>query len=85
MFTEDVVVPYSGTGSLLLEPQSTNLITYSEDFSVFWELNSLSSELNSIISPDGTQNASKLTITGIVPNVRHYSFLTTNNTYTISC
>jgi hypothetical protein len=25
------VVPYSGEGSLLLEPQSTNLITYSED------------------------------------------------------
>ena len=32
-FTEDVVVPYSGEGSLLLEPQSTNLVTYSEDFS----------------------------------------------------
>ena len=31
--TEDVVVPYSGEGSLKLEPQSTNLITYSEDFS----------------------------------------------------
>lgn len=26
------VVPYSGEGSLLLEPQSTNLVTYSEDF-----------------------------------------------------
>ena len=30
--TEDVVVPYSGEGSLLLEPQSTNLMPYSEDF-----------------------------------------------------
>ena len=30
-FTENVVAPYSGTGSLLLEPQSTNLVTYSEE------------------------------------------------------
>jgi hypothetical protein len=46
--------------SLLLEPQSTNLVTYSEDFSE-WTIDSQSSIIsNSIISPDGTLNATKL-------------------------
>ncbi len=31
-YENGVVVPYSGEGSLLLEPQSTNLVPYSEDF-----------------------------------------------------
>jgi hypothetical protein len=51
----------SGEGALLLEPQRTNLITYSEDFSnAAWiKLNS-SITSNVVISPDGTQNADKL-------------------------
>jgi hypothetical protein len=63
-FTENVVVPYSGTGSLLLEPQSTNLVTYSEDFSQWSTLNGSSVDLNFAISPDGTQNASKFNFNG---------------------
>ena len=56
------VVPNSGCGSWLLEPQSTNLITYSEDFSnSFWLIQNLSVTLNSIISPNGNLNATKLT------------------------
>jgi hypothetical protein len=48
-------------GALLLEPQRTNLVTYSEDFSNnFWLIQNLSASLNSIISPDGTLNATKL-------------------------
>jgi hypothetical protein len=44
---------------LLLEPQRTNLITYSESFSQW--TNSNSSDLsNQLISPDGTLNADKL-------------------------
>ena len=45
--------------SLLLEPQSTNLITYSEDFSQ-WNQQGASITSNSAISPDGTLNADKI-------------------------
>jgi len=46
--------------SLLLEPQSTNLLTYSEDFSdSSWTSQAVGATVtsNSIISPDGTLNA----------------------------
>jgi hypothetical protein len=47
--------------SLLVEPQRTNLLTYSNDFSnVIWIKNSSTITANSIISPEGTTNASKL-------------------------
>ena len=47
---------------LLLEPQRTNLITYSESFSnAFWLIQNSSITLNITISPDGTLNAAKLT------------------------
>ena len=52
----------TGAEAFLLEPQSTNLITYSEDFSnSFWLIQNLSVTLNSIISPNGNLNATKLT------------------------
>jgi hypothetical protein len=51
------VVPNSGCGSWLFEPQSTNVVPYSEDFSQ-WTLSSNASvNANQTISPDGTQNA----------------------------
>jgi hypothetical protein len=57
-------------GHLLLEPQSTNLITYSEDFSE-WN-NSTTSDATSVInSPDGTQNATTLTATTGNGSVNH--------------
>jgi hypothetical protein len=46
----------SGFGSLLLEPQRTNLITYSEDFSQWQKLNSTVTS-NDVTSPDGKINA----------------------------
>ncbi len=46
-------------GAMLLEPQSTNLITYSEDFSQ-WSSNGGGVTSNQTISPDGTLNADKL-------------------------
>ena len=50
-------------GALLLEPQSTNLITYSEDFSQSaWFKTGLSVNSNQIISPDGTLNADEVNI-----------------------
>jgi len=54
-------VPYSGEGSLLLEPQSTNLVTYSEDFSE-WSINDLTLE-SGYLAPDGSTNAYKVTRT----------------------
>jgi len=51
-----------GCPHLLLEPQRTNLIEYSEDFSNgYWIKTNTAIQLNSSISPDGTLNASKLT------------------------
>ncbi len=46
------------TGHLLLEPQSTNLIPYSEDFSnSSWSKVNVTVTSNQVISPDGTVNA----------------------------
>ncbi len=51
-------------GHILLEPTSTNLITYSEDFEQWTEEANIDVTNNSITSPDGTQNAAKLQLTG---------------------
>ena len=51
----------SGCPSLLLEPQRTNLFTYSEDFSNgSWTKTNASVLSDQIVSPDGTTNADKL-------------------------
>ena len=50
----------STEGVLLLEPQRTNLITYSEDFSDAYWTKSGVSLTDGFISPDGTSNAFKL-------------------------
>ena len=47
-------------GALLLEPQRTNLITYSEDFTS-WSNSNITATNDLGISPDGTLNAAKLT------------------------
>jgi len=58
------VVPYSGEGSLLLEPQSTNKITYSEDFSQSsWFTSGVTLESGQI-SPRGDTSAFKLSFAG---------------------
>jgi hypothetical protein len=54
----------SADGVLLLEPVSTNLITYSEDFSQWSAINNVVVTDNFTTSPDGTQNASKFTFDG---------------------
>jgi hypothetical protein len=47
--------------SILVEPQRTNLITYSEQFdNVIWLKQNATITANSIISPDGTTNADSL-------------------------
>ena len=60
----------SGCPSLLLEPQRINLITYSEDFTdSSWIFDDATLISNSVVSPDGTQNAS--TLIGNTVNSRH--------------
>ena len=54
------VVPDSGCGSWLLEPQSTNLITQSELFSDAVWTKSGTTVTSGFLSPDGTTNAFKL-------------------------
>ena len=62
-------IDYSnGCGSLLLEKQSTNLVTYSESFDNAYWTKTGSSVTSGFTSPDGTTNAFKLvedTSTGI--------------------
>jgi len=53
-------------GALLLEPQRTNLVTYSEDFSnAGWTKTNSNITSNAIISPDGSLNADKLVATSV--------------------
>jgi hypothetical protein len=54
------VVPDSGCGSWLFEPQSTNLITYSEDFSSYFNVSELFVTENYSLSPDGQNNSTKI-------------------------
>ena len=68
------VVPNSGCGSWLLEPQSTNLIPYSEDFSQ-WDLKQGTETLNYGISPDGTQNSTRIVFAS--SNLQFSEFITT--------
>ena len=53
-----------GCPSLILEPQRTNLITYSEDFSnAYWSISRIESPyIADVLSPDGTLNAFTLEI-----------------------
>ena len=52
-----------GNGHFLLEPQRTNLVTYSEDFSHSnWQKGRTEVLLNTAISPDGNFNASTLSV-----------------------
>ena len=66
-----------GCPSLLLEKQSTNLLTYSEDFNS-WLNAGGTVTTNTAISPDGTQNADTLT------GARYQSGLGTG-VFTFSC
>jgi len=70
--------------SLLLEPASTNLITYSEDFSQ-WDKNATTTiTLNDATSPDGTQNATSIFSVGAGSRVGLNTSITSGTTYTLS-
>ncbi len=73
-----------GTSSLLVEPQRTNLITYSEDFSDSSWINTYTITPNSIISPDGTLNAYKITLGTGNGNLRTLNSVSSNTDYVFS-
>ena len=64
--------------SLLLEPQSTNLLPYSEDFSQ-WTVAQCTLTSNYGLSPDGTQNSTRAVFTGSGQELRN-SLTTTSTT-----
>jgi hypothetical protein len=80
-----------GCPSLLLEKQSTNLALYSEQFDdAYWIKQNLTVTANSIVSPDGTQNADLLTLNTL--NAEHNVYapaaglvITSNAPFTFSC
>ena len=74
-----------GTGSLLLEPQRTNTFVYSEDYSQSnWIKNQITATANSIVSPDGSLNASLITISSSTPYLGQSQSLTSSTNYTMS-
>ena len=76
---------YSGGAScpaLLLEPQRSNVLPYSEYFNGWTQLNTISAD-NSATSPEGVQNAAKLVASSGYSNKVIYQGITAN-TYTAS-
>ena len=73
-------------GALLLEPQSTNLIPYSEDFSnSSWLKIGGAITSNIGVSPDGGLNADRFYIANALNNTRLYiSYTFSSSTYTLS-
>ena len=69
-------------GHLLLEPQSTNLVTYSETFENWTEQNS-SVTTNTTTSPSGENNASKL-VENNADNQHRIDFTSTSSASTVT-
>ena len=79
-------VDYDGTASsLLVEPQRTNLIPYSEDFSQStWIASNQTVSLSEVLSPNGTSFSYKLTATANYSKIREDLVLNATTTYTVS-
>ena len=71
------------SGHLLLEPSRSNLITYSQEFDGYTKY-SVTVEDDFSISPDGSQNAAKLTDTDSYDTIRTDATVVSGSTYTIS-
>jgi hypothetical protein len=76
----------SGFGKLLLEPQRTNIITYSNSNNLNFALDNVSMAYNSVVSPDGTTNGIlfKQTGTNNSNSAYNYGLTTADGTYTYS-
>jgi hypothetical protein len=72
-------------GALLLEPQRSNLIPYSEDFSnSSWAKTNCAITPNNSISPDGTQNADKLDFTSSSGEINRSLIVNSGQEYILS-
>ena len=71
-------------GHILLEPTSTNLVTYSEDFSQSSWINTYTLTPNSIISPDGSLNAYTITLPSVNGNLRTNVSVSSSTDYIFS-
>ena len=75
-----------GCPSLLLEPASTNLITYSEDFSdASWAKSNLTVTSNSTVSPSGDVDADLIDFTAVSNYLDKSGTITIGEVYTVSC
>ena len=75
----------AGCPSLLLEPQRSNLVTYSEDFSnASWVKTNCTINSNNAISPNGTQNADKLDFTTSNGEILSVTTFVSGQEYTMS-
>jgi len=80
-------IDYTDTsdGVLLLEKAATNLLPYSNDFSnSAWGKTNVTLTSNAVISPDGTQNASKIVAIGSDGSLQDSITVTSGTTYTLS-
>ncbi len=86
--TDDTNLPRidytDGTGSLLLEPQSTNLIINSENIGTGVSVHSLNIDNSETTSPEGLVNAAMITTTATT-QPRMEQFVNYNRTYAVSC
>jgi len=73
----------NGCPSLLLEPQRTNLVTYSESFENYFNVSEVTLNSNYAISPDGTLNANKVTFPSASKSM-YINSLSLSGTHTIS-
>ena len=70
-------------GALKLEPQRTNLVTYSESFENYFNVSEVTLNSNYAISPDGTLNANKVTFPSASKSM-YINSLSLSGTHTIS-
>lgn len=78
----------SSCPSILVEPQRTNLVTYSEQFdNGAWVKDNVSISANSVTSPSGIQNADSILETATTSTHTTYNraSMTSGQTYTQSC
>jgi hypothetical protein len=79
---------YSGSGcpSLLLEPESTNLIKYSEDFSnSYWSKGNITFQQNSELQPNGQLTGNSVTFDSLNGYIRQFSTVNAGQKYVFSC
>ena len=85
--TDDTDLPRidytDGTGSLLLEPQSTNLVTQSETFSTWWKGFVLLTSTN-IVAPDGGTSVIKMSSSNVSSGEHKVKFYPGTNPSTSS-